>query len=128
MILNRWIILSGKVIGAIAILISSAYGAYKWAYSQGVNAEKENNKSLTIEYKVDKLLVSDSLKTIWLDTISNNQTRFYEITSRKLDRVTRAQDNLKSYMIEKAPTKDELQKVYDIFNTEKKNENIQIRY
>lgn len=105
----------GKIIGAMIITVTSSYGAYDFIFNRGIEYEKENQKENTLIIKVDKMIINDSIKTITLDNFIVRQEKFNVEASTQLEGIITSLGNLKSYMIEKAATKSDLKKIYDIF-------------
>jgi hypothetical protein len=60
----------GVIGGGMAIL-----GVVTLIYAQGIKAEQKRSKDSTIEYKVDKLIVLDSVRSVKLDEIISNQDK-----------------------------------------------------
>ena len=69
----KYLILSGKIAGAITSVVLMAYGFYSWSKKQGVDEATANIKEVSYEGKIDRLIVADSLKTITLQELINNQ-------------------------------------------------------
>lgn len=67
----KWI---AGVIGAVTAIL----GIVTLIYTQGIKAEQKKSKNSTIESKVDKLIVLDSIKSLKIDQMLVNQEKFGE--------------------------------------------------
>jgi hypothetical protein len=74
----KYLILSGKIAGAITSVVLMGYGFYSWSKKQGVDEATRNVKEVSYEGKIDKLILSDSLKTITLQELITKQNEMSE--------------------------------------------------
>jgi hypothetical protein len=84
----KWI--AGVVGGVTAIA-----GIVTFIYTQGIKAEQKKLKSTSLEAKVDKLVVSDSIKNDKLDRM----LYFQEISNNKQQQMDKKLDNLNASYI-----------------------------
>ena len=77
-------ILAGKIAGAITSVVLMAYGFYSWSKKQGVDEATANIKEVSYEGKIDKLIESDSLKTITLEKLLDNQDSIFKFQRNHL--------------------------------------------
>jgi len=116
--------IGGKIIGAIL----SAITLTGIVFSAGMKSERKNSKQVdiiasqdTIQKNQKKLM--QELKLV-KDTVGKVSTAVRVIVPEfktQIDKVTKAQQNLKNYMVEKAATKQDVLRVQSIFEVEKKN-------
>jgi len=86
----KWI---GGVIGGVMAI----GGIVTLIWTQGVKAEQKRNKESNIEVKIDRLVISDSLKTVKLDQVLTNQEEFDKRQTKintRLDALNRSYINL----------------------------------
>jgi hypothetical protein len=113
-----------KVIGSIISIVGSLYGGYKVVEKIMFNRYQRETLEISRWKKIDKLIESDSVKTLRDNTLING---FNEL-SGKVDRSDKTLSNLKAYMVNTAATKQDLKDIYNIFDQElKKNDLIKIQ-
>lgn len=116
----------GLYIGIITGVLAIGATIYNW----GVKHEQKKAQDTTIEAKVDRLIVSDSLQTIYQRTVMDsihklsNQLRFY---GREFSMMKQSDENLKNYMMKNAATKDDVMEVLQIWEVKKNEQPIALR-
>lgn len=115
----KYIIANWKTISAIIGILTAIYGAIK-GFELGVKIRTERERIEMYRWqKVDQLIENDSLRFAqWNELINSNN-----ILYGKVDQLIVTQKNLKSYLVDKAATKDDVKKIYEVFDAEKKNLN-----
>lgn len=115
----KYIIANWKTISAILGILTAVYGAIK-GFELGVRIRAERERIEMYRWqKVDQLIENDSLRFAqWNELINSNN-----ILYGKVDQLIVTQKNLKSYLVDKAATKDDVKKIYEVFDAEKKNLN-----
>ena len=106
----KWV--AGVIGGAMAVL-----GVVTLIYTQGVKAEQKKAQNSTIESKVDKLIVSDSIKSFKIDQVLVNQEKFGE---RQKDIETKV-DNLNRSYINHLKTDKKVDELINYLDGIKKN-------
>lgn len=115
-----------KKIGTYVGTIMGVIGLTTLVFTQGIKHEQKRVTDSSVEIKVDKLITADSLQnTKWddfqsavLDSITNMSGQIRN-QSRKIHSLTTSQDNLRVYMINNAPTKEDMVKILDIWDVKK---------
>lgn len=113
--ISKWI---AGVVGGITAIASIIIVIY----SQGAKSEQKKIKDSSIEYKVDKLIVSDSLKNIKIDKVLLNQSDF----SVKQSDMSGKLDNLNKSYINHLKTDKKVDELIQYLEGVKKNNEINL--
>lgn len=111
-----------KWVAGIVGGITAIAGVITFIYTQGIKAEQEKNKESTIEAKVDKMIVSDSIKTIKLDQLLVNQNEFI----LKQKSFEKKLDNLNNSYINHLRTDKKVDELIQYLEGVKKNNEINL--
>jgi hypothetical protein len=103
--------------------ISIIAGGIMFVYSKGINAERAATHNISLEMKVDKLIASDSIRTVKMDTIYFSQKRMIRKMTSIGNTVGIVKTQLGNHIIK---TSNDKQDIIDWFNAieEKKNSSI----
>lgn len=112
-----------KTIASFASLVSLLIGGIMIHDANVIkryNEEQEKRiKDQTNQYTAIKI---DTLTNVF-NRYMGTQKEFNVMASEQLESVINKQDKLKAYLINNAPTKDELKEIIKVFEDEKKNYN-----
>jgi hypothetical protein len=108
--IGKWIAGVGS---GIAVLIS----VIMFVYSQGQKTERDKFKDTSTELKVDKLIISDSIKNVKIDQILSNQNQF--LSSQK--DITRSLNNLNNSYINHLKNDKKVDQLIEYLESVKKN-------
>lgn len=93
---NKILYVSKWIAGVIGGLMAIG-GIVTLIWTQGVKAEQKKNKESNIETKIDRLVISDSIKTVKLDLVLENQLEFDKRQTKintRLDALNKSYINL----------------------------------
>jgi len=93
---NKILYVSKWIAGVIGGLMAVG-GIVTLIWTQGVKAEQKKNKESNIETKIDRLVISDSIKTVKLDLVLENQLEFDKRQTKintRLDALNKSYINL----------------------------------
>jgi len=107
--------------------ISAIAGAVFFVYAQGIKAENKRNHSVSYETKIDKLITSDSLKTIKIDTLYLGQRRMLKKMTSIGNTVGIVKTQLGNHIIKTSQDKDEILNWVNAFEEKKNNSSLMIR-
>ena len=109
----KWI---GGIIGGVMAIV----GVVTIIYTQGIKAEQKRYKESTVENKIDKLIVSDSIQSIKIDEVLSNQTNF---TTEQAS-INSKLDNLNKSYINHLKTDKKVDELIQYLEDVKKNNSI----
>ena len=115
-----------KRIGTYVGTIMGVIGLTTLVFTQGIKHEQKRVTDSSVEIKVDKLITADSLQNIkWdtfqgavLDSIANISGQLRD-QNKKIHSLATSQDNLRMYMIQNAPTKEDMVEILNIWDVKK---------
>lgn len=115
-----------KKVGAYIGTIMGVIGLTTLIFTQGIKHEQKRANDTSVEIKVDRLIAADSLQnTKWdefqsavLDSITNISGQLRE-QGREIRSLTTSQNNLRMYMINNAPTKEDMVEILNIWDIKK---------
>jgi hypothetical protein len=100
--------------------ISVIAGGIMYVYSLGIKAERSTTHNISLEMKVDKLITSDSLKSIKIDSLYYGQRRMLRSVTSIGNTVGIVKTQLGNHIIKTSQDKDEILNWVNAFE-EKKN-------
>ena len=116
------ILYAGKWIAGVASGVVVIISIGTFVYTQGQKTEREKLKDTSTEMKVDKLIVSDSIKNVKIDQILSNQSQY--LTSQK--EMNKSLDNLNKSYINHLKTEKKVDQLIEYLEDVKKNGEINL--